>query len=111
MLSFVGCTALLGAAVNEVSKERTVTYSVEGKGSARISFWANGGMSSADNAKLPWSQKVTAPGYQFGSVTVTLDHNGGTVTCRITGEDGKVISENTGSGAFGTANCNGTANG
>lgn len=86
-----------------------VTYEVDGSGAAQnISYGANGNVSQQTNATLPWSTAGPAESFGFYSLTVMNGAQGGTVTCRIKLGD-QVLAENTSSGQYATAMCNGSS--
>jgi hypothetical protein len=97
-------------AVNQQSAPTQVSYTLTGTGHPQITYdsWDNSGMStsSASNVILPWTKTETLSGlFKTADVQAVLGPDGGTVTCTIT-ESGKTLKTSTGSGAFGTVDCN-----
>jgi len=104
------------AAVTTVNHEQnavsTITYEVTGDAKkATIDYSSFGGGSSATSqesvTQLPWHKEMQAKGVLAGgTLTVTTDENGGTVTCKVT-VNGKETKTATGSGPFASAVCAG----
>jgi hypothetical protein len=111
-----GCGAILAvgtAVVVHVAKtDHTVVYSISGTGQASYVTYTtlqegNGqkGVAQITNAPLPWTKTITVSGlFTVFLLSGTVGANGGYISCNIT-EDGKLLSTNTASGAFATANC------
>jgi beta-lactam-binding protein with PASTA domain len=91
-----------------VAPSTTYSYVVEGKNRAIITYANKGGNTSQEtSAKLPWRVEVDSP--SFGGMTfayVSAQNSGsGTITCRIIGPGGSVISENSSNGAYAIVTC------
>ncbi|CDZ90785.1 MmpS family transport accessory protein [Rhodococcus ruber] len=115
LLVMGGCMAFVGGVANEIDKEAnrevTVTYQVEGTGTGASVTYSGRDMNMAQetDVTLPWTKDVTIDGLgKFVSLTVTNNEDGGSITCRILADDA-VVSEQTSSGPFASANCTGDA--
>lgn len=109
-----GCVAIVGVAANEIDKEAnrevTVAYEVTGTGTASV-FYSGRNFDTAqeNDTALPWTKNVTMDGLlKVVSLTATNGAEDGEISCRIT-VGGKVIAEQTSSGAFATVTCTGDA--
>jgi heme/copper-type cytochrome/quinol oxidase subunit 2 len=108
--------AVFTATVNTINNQQnavsTITYEVTGDAKkATIDYSSFGGGSSATSqesvTQLPWHKELQAKGVLAGgTLTVTTDENGGTVTCKVT-VNGKETKTATGSGPFASAVCAG----
>lgn len=98
---------------------RTVTYDVTGDGGAasNISYstfnGGGGGSESAANAPLPFQKVIPLQASTILSSSVfslvgQAGQNGTTISCKIT-VDGKVIAQQTSTGAYAVVTCSGTA--
>lgn len=89
----------------------TVHYEIRGAGSGLVTYIADGnmGMSQENGAELPWSKDIKLNQY-FAPVAVSVQHSSGSgpVTCKIV-VDGKTVANNTATGQYAIASCNGTA--
>lgn len=106
------------APTSSAAATKTVTYKVEGTGSANSISWLtiNNGKSSqeqATNAALPWTKTITVPQNEwanFSSFTLTAQNgqSSGSIHATIT-VDGKVVADQTSTGQYAvvTANSNG----
>ena len=90
--------------------EHQVIYTVDGDNapSGLIDYVLPGGQQQENGQHLPWSHSMTVR----GSTTLVLsaqksNDDGLPIHCRIT-VDGKVLSDNTSSGAYSIASCNAT---
>ncbi|MGW5437101.1 MmpS family transport accessory protein [Nocardia asteroides] len=115
LLGFIGCIALVGTAFNEVDKEInravTVTYQVEGTGTASSITYSGKNMDIAQDTEvaLPWTKDVTVDGFvKTVTLTASAGADGGQITCRIRAGD-DVIAEQTASGPWASASCSGDA--
>lgn len=106
-----GCVAFVGTVAtsihNEATRQVTVTYSVKGSANSASITYSGKGFNSAQEtgASLPWTKSVTIDG--LGKTIMLTATNGfadGTVTCEISA-NGKVLAQQTSSGAFATASC------
>ena len=108
--------AVFTAAVNTVNQQQnavsTITYEVTGDAkSATITYSSFGGGNSTTNqesvTQLPWHKDMQAKGVLAGgTLSVTADENGGTVTCKVT-VNGKEAKTSTGTGPYASAICAG----
>lgn len=112
LLGFMGgCMALLGKAANDVDKdlnaEYTVTYKVEGPVTKASVSYAVGesGVATESNIANGWSKETKVKGFLPAHMTTTNGYEeNGNITCKIL-VNGKVVSESTGSGQYGSASC------
>ncbi|CAN5376685.1 hypothetical protein BH09ACT6_BH09ACT6_18310 [soil metagenome] len=109
-----GVSNAIATASAEANQDVAVVYQASGDGKASIfySTFSNGrsGTESATGTILPWEKDLTVKaGGQFDfnsfNLTVTGDADTTSVTCTIS-VAGKVISTQTGNGAYSTASCN-----
>ena len=117
LLGIGGCVALVGVMAtgidNESKREVTVTYEVTGTGDAVAITYSGRDFNIAQDTgvSLPWSKDVVIDGLgKTVTLTGTRGGDDGTVTCRISA-NGKVVSEQTSTGPFASAVCNGSASG
>lgn len=111
---FGGCMAVVGKAVDSVDKDSKtvvkVTYKVTGDATgALITYTVNDNMTQDNGVKLPWEKQTEVTGF---SKIVTLSatngmNDDGKITCQVLA-DGKVVIENTASGAGASASCSGS---
>jgi heme/copper-type cytochrome/quinol oxidase subunit 2 len=109
-------TVVFTAAVSTVNDQQnavsTITYEVTGDAkTATVSYSSFGGGNSATNqesvTQLPWHKELQAKGVLAGgTLSVTTDENGGTVSCKVT-VNGKETKTATGTGPFASAICAG----
>jgi hypothetical protein len=96
--------------VNEEAKrEAVIVYEVSGDApSANISYSTIGDTTTINQetvTTLPWSKEVRTKGLvKEGSLTVSTNADGGSVTCKVT-VDGKEVKTATASGAYAMAAC------
>lgn len=112
LLSIGGCIAVVATIANDATEEVTVTYEVSGDGEEVSISYSGADLNSGqvNDAVLPWRMEVTVEGL-FKSVYVTATNGAedtGEVSCKITA-NGKVVAEQTSSGAFASASCIGFA--
>lgn len=95
--------------------DHVVLYELDGSAaSANITYQTPTGMSQQQGIDVPMTSKSGGPGLEFKGfgygdfVYFSAQNDGeyGSLTCRIT-VDGEVISENTSSGGFAIATCEG----
>lgn len=117
VLGMGGCIAAVAGTSKAISDannvKHTIVFSVQGTGTPTITFSsfdnANNGTTQISDATLPWTKSFTGKGiFNDYSVTATLGSDGGIITCTVT-IDGKVKSTNHATGAFASADCNGTS--
>jgi heme/copper-type cytochrome/quinol oxidase subunit 2 len=109
-------TVVFTAAVSTVNDQQnavsTITYEVTGDAkTATVSYSSFGGGNSATSqesvTQLPWHKELQAKGVLAGgTLSVTTDENGGTVSCKVT-VNGKETKTATGTGPFASAICAG----
>lgn len=106
-----GCVAFVGTVAtsihDEATRKVTVTYNVKGSSESASITYSGQGFNSAQEtgASLPWTKNVTIDG--LGKTIMLTATNGfadGTVTCEIKA-NGKILAQQTSTGAFATANC------
>ncbi|MEU8980062.1 hypothetical protein [Streptomyces sp. NPDC048309] len=84
-----------------------VTYEVEGKGRADITYQArseSGDAVVADDVTLPWKRTVRVPFGTSPLVTITLGEKGGRASCQLAVR-GRHVQTATAFGKFGRATC------
>lgn len=118
LLIILGAVAILGVAVLALnwpassSATHTVVYTAEADaayGSGRtgmVTIQSPGGGTSQTTGVLPFTSTLTFGTGDFVYLSVQNQQGAGSVTCRIT-VDGTVVSENTSSGGFTIASCQG----
>lgn len=115
VVGIVGCTALVGKAVNDVDKSNkkvhTITYKVTGKGSGKADLTytvdGTGTIEQRNGEALPWSKTIKLKGtFNFLDISAQNSLETGSVTCTIT-VDGVVKKKATSHGQFAIADCNG----
>lgn len=76
--------------------------------SAGITFNDGGVQTSQENgATLPWRKEIPVNEDMLITYQVMAQNaGGGDITCKITGADGEVLTENTSSGEFAIVSCN-----
>ncbi|WP_327137414.1 hypothetical protein OG585_27460 [Streptomyces sp. NBC_01340] len=87
----------------------SVTYEVEGEGTADITYQArseSGDAVVADGVTLPWKKTVGVPLGKAPLVTITLGEKGGRASCQLAIR-GKHVQTATAFGKFGRATCQG----
>ncbi|MFF7596103.1 hypothetical protein [Streptomyces mirabilis] len=87
----------------------SVTYEVEGEGTADITYQArseSGDAVVADGVALPWKKTVSVPLGKAPLVTITLGEKGGRASCQLA-IGGKHVQTATAFGKFGRATCQG----
>ncbi|WP_020667431.1 DUF4190 domain-containing protein [Amycolatopsis nigrescens] len=95
---------------DEVNRTASVTYEVTGDAkNVEIIYGEVLNPSTETVASLPWNKQVENKGvYKGGTLTISTDENGGSVSCKIT-VDGAVVSTKTGTGEpFSTVACTGS---
>jgi hypothetical protein len=114
-LGIGGCVAFVGLVAtgidSESKREVTVKYEVTGTGDTVAITYSGRDFNIAQDTgvSLPWSTDVTIDGLgKTVTLTGTRGAGDGTVTCRIS-TNGRVISEQTSTGPFASAICNGSA--
>ena len=109
----VSVVSLAGVVVNHAAhQQHTVVYSVTGTGATTDITYdtlqegsGQNGLAQVSNAPLPWTKTIVVSGlFTVLDVTGTVSANGGSVTCKVT-EDGQVLTTNTATGAYASANC------
>lgn len=93
ILGFVGCTALVGTAVDEVDKElnKVETVTLEATGAGSVSYSDNGNHVIGEPFEGVWTKEVGWGAFDW--FTVHDDFmNPGPVSCKII-VDGVVVSE------------------
>lgn len=108
---FVSCTAVFTKSANDVfedmDREYEVTYSIEGDVQDGSATYNVGETNTAQDTSVQsgWSKTVTVTG-MFGAYLNASNgiNDEGTIICKVTA-NGKVISQNEGSGAFASASC------
>ncbi|PPF86256.1 hypothetical protein C5B96_04900 [Subtercola sp. Z020] len=107
-------SSAIATASAEANVEVPVVYSVTGDGTASITYstftTGTSGSESANGQTLPFEKDVVAKtggsfDYNSFSVSAIGDENTTSLTCTIT-VNGKVVSTQTGTGAYATALCN-----
>jgi hypothetical protein len=106
-------TSPTGAAPNAVPSlddiadigKKTLTYSVDGSGSATVSYTKSGVGQEQREVTLPWTADVEAD-FIGSLVTQKKSDNQSPITCRIMNGT-KKVTESTSSGAYAIANCSG----
>ncbi|MEU4768614.1 MmpS family transport accessory protein [Actinosynnema sp. NPDC023794] len=110
VLGLAVCTTwvfVFNSAVSEIQEE--VDYEVTGDAAnVEILYGEVLDPKTETAPTLPWTKQAENQGvYKGGTLTATVDENGGTVSCKIT-VDGEVVSTNTATGPFATASRVGT---
>ncbi|MFF4348148.1 hypothetical protein [Streptomyces sp. NPDC001530] len=85
----------------------SVTYEIEGEGTADITYQArseSGDAVVADGVTLPWKKTVSVPLGKAPLVTITLGEKGGRASCQLAIR-GKHVQTATAFGKFGRATC------
>jgi hypothetical protein len=98
--AFIFWIASTGKAVESASPPRDLTYELSGNGKATVTYTGSRVLAQEVGSTLPWSKQVDVDGFGIGTLTGTLDQNGGDVTCRIKDDAGTAIAETASSGAF-----------
>ncbi|MFI1968676.1 hypothetical protein BLA24_11590 [Streptomyces cinnamoneus] len=108
-----GCAALFLIVSKEYDKTVTVRYEVTGDAkdaSVSYSTWDNGAIKATKAGplpSLPWRKVITTKGFAKGGVlAASTGAGGGTVTCKVTVDDGKPVVDSA-RGAYATATCQG----
>jgi hypothetical protein len=110
----IAMVAAAGTAIDKANTaQHTVVYSVSGSGSPTITYSSfdnnHSGTNQSGNVPLPWTKTITGSGiFNSYDVSATLGEGGGSLTCTLT-VDGKLVSHNTATGAFSSADCMGSA--
>jgi hypothetical protein len=101
VVAFISWIASEEKAVDAASPPRTLTYELLGNGKAAVTYIGSRGVVVQEvGSTLPWSKQVNLDGFGIGTLTGTLDQNGGDVTCRIKDDAGTAITETKSTGAF-----------
>ncbi|RFA18241.1 hypothetical protein B7R25_14385 [Subtercola boreus] len=109
-----GVSSAIATASAEANIDVPIVYAVTGDGTAQINYstYSNGtsGSESANGQTLPFEKDVIAKtggtfNYSSFNLSAIGDANTTTITCTIT-VNGKVVSTQTGSGAYANASCN-----
>lgn len=104
-----GCMAVIGAgakaasdSIEKASAPVTYRYHVEGTAkTATVTYMNQSGMSQAGDVKIPFDRDETFTGIvKLANLTATIGQRGGSVTCQVLDEAGKVLAENKASGPF-----------
>jgi hypothetical protein len=99
-VAFISRIASAERAVEAASPPRALTYELSGNGKVTVTYASSRVVAQEAGSTLPWSKQVDVDGFGIGTLTGTLDQNGGDVTCRIKDGTGTVIAETRSNGAF-----------
>ncbi|WP_158726358.1 DUF4190 domain-containing protein [Tomitella fengzijianii] len=100
---------VIDAAVDNATGTTPVTYQADSSGGqATVSYdvGSNSGTSLSNDVQTPWSKDADASNLYGAFLSVMSGADGGSVTCRILGDDGDVLAQNTAQGVFAVAICN-----
>ncbi len=110
------CAGLVAYGMLDTTEEPTprtptaaVTYEIEGKGTADITYQArseSGDAVVAHDITLPWKKTVNVPLGKAPLVTITLGEQGGRASCQLAVR-GRHVQTATAFGRFGRATCQG----
>lgn len=101
-------------AVKDLQGTTAITYEARSStGRATVGYDTDGstGMSIGNEVSTPWTKNVPASNLFGAYLSVSAGPDGGSVTCRILGEDGDVLVQNTAQGQFASATCSASLSG